>query len=94
MGQGASAASLHPQRAPPHRQGGRRKAQARDYAITWELLRAGRSIAEVALERGLTEGTIQGHVARGIAAGNSPSMTSCPRPTAIASPRTWPTWTR
>ena len=42
------------------------------YAISWELLRSGRSIAEVALDRGLTESTIQGHVARAIAAGELP----------------------
>jgi len=52
--------------------GGEKPRRGATYAITWELLRAGRSIAEVALERGLTEGTIQGHVARGIAAGELP----------------------
>lgn len=39
------------------------------YEITFELSRSGKSILEIAEERGLAESTIKGHLARGIAAG-------------------------
>jgi uncharacterized protein YpbB len=39
------------------------------YEITYELSQSGKSIADIALERGLAESTIRGHLARGIAEG-------------------------
>jgi len=39
------------------------------YEITYELSQSGKSIADIAFERGLAESTIRGHLARGIAEG-------------------------
>lgn len=47
----------------------RKAAKGETYAKTYQLLREGRDLAAAAAERGLTMGTIEGHAAKGIAAG-------------------------
>ena len=46
-----------------------KREKGETYEITYELSQSGKSIAEIASERGLAESTIRGHLAKGIAEG-------------------------
>lgn len=59
------------QRRPSHSQQkkGRKRKKGETYTITYEMLKAGKTIRDVAEERTMAVSTIYGHVAKGIAEG-------------------------
>ena len=46
-----------------------KREKGETYEITYDLSQSGKSIAEIASERGLAESTIRGHIAKGISEG-------------------------
>ena len=54
---------------PPERKKREKKVKGETYRKTYALFKEGKNIAEIATERGLSQSTIEGHAARGIAEG-------------------------